>query len=111
MQNALLEGFQKQAKRAPRKGDYRQADAIELEYIKRNVSLYSRRADASVPAQCIRLMRGAGDRGQSLLEWALPDGTNVVSDMDAQLLDEFEDLACALLLRMSIVNPLQLELA
>ncbi|MFM0306238.1 hypothetical protein P0D71_00390 [Paraburkholderia sp. RL17-383-BIF-A] len=99
--NLILEAASKRAGRAAKRGDARAADAIELEYIKGNVSLFSRRADDVVPGACTRLCRGAGPNGETRLEWLLPDGKTVYSDMDANVLAEFEDDACRMLVGLN----------
>lgn len=96
----ILEVASKRASRAAKKGDMRGADKIELEYIKANVPLFSERADDNVPGECIRMCRGAGRRGETLLEWLLPNGATVNSDMDAKVISEHEDAACAVLLSL-----------
>jgi hypothetical protein len=98
MTNALLHIARRKALRAARKGDMRAADAIELDYIKGDVRLFSRRADGIVPAECSRMCRGAGASGETLLEWNLPNGKVVYSDMNANVLRQYEDDACAMLL-------------
>lgn len=98
MSNVLLQIASRKALRAAKKGDMRAADAIELDYIKGNVKLFSRRADDIVPAECSRMCRGAGTAGETLLEWHLPNGKLVYSDMDANVLPEYEGDACAMLL-------------
>ena len=87
----------KRASRAAKRGDVRECDRIELAYIRANVSLYSRRADEVVPGVCERLCRGAGPNGETRLEWYLPNGKIVYSDMDACVAAEYEDDACAML--------------
>lgn len=84
------------------RGDVRAADSIEFEYIKGNVSLISRRADEVVPATCSRLCRGAGPNGETRIEWQLPTGVLIYSDMDANVLPEHEDAACGVLV---LLNP------
>lgn len=84
------------------RGDVRAADAIEFEYIKGNVSLISRRADEVVPATCSRLCRGAGPNGETRIEWQLPTGVLIYSDMGANVLPEYEDAACGVLV---LLNP------
>lgn len=106
--DVTLEAFRRSAGRAAKRGDMQKADEIELAYIKANVPLYSRRADQSVPADCTRMMRGAGSAGETLLEWALIGGGRAVSNMDGELLDESEDAACSLLVGLSIAHPLDL---
>lgn len=93
----LLQIFQKRAGRAAKRGDMRAADKIELDYIKANVPLYSPCADDVVPGECTRLCRGAGPNGETRLEWLLPNGKTVYSDMDASVLPEYEDDACGML--------------
>ena len=95
-----LQAASKFAFRAARRGDVRAADRIELDYIKAHVPLFSRRADDTIPAECVRLCRGAGERGESLLEWQLPNGVTVYSDMDANVMQKHEDEACAVLLSL-----------
>ncbi|WP_310630782.1 hypothetical protein [Paraburkholderia sp.] len=96
-----LQAASKRAARAAKRGDVRAADAAELDYIKGNVPLFSRRADDVVPGSCSRLCRGAGANGETLLEWQLPSGKVVYSDMDANVLPEYEDDACAMLLNLN----------
>jgi hypothetical protein len=98
MSNVLLQIASRKALRAAKKGDMRAADAIELDYIKGNIKLFSRRADDIVPAECSRMCRSAGASGETLLEWNLPNGKVVYSDMDANVLYEYEDDACGMLL-------------
>ncbi|MBB5543570.1 hypothetical protein [Paraburkholderia fungorum] len=95
--NPILQAASKRAGRAAKRGDMRAADEIELDYIKGNVPLYSRRADDVVPGVCTRMCRGAGPAGETLLEWLLPNGKTVYSDMDATVLAEYEDEACGML--------------
>jgi hypothetical protein len=99
--NPILQAAQKRAGRAAKRGDVRAADAIELEYIKANVPLFSRRADEVIPASCTRLCRGAGEAGESRLEWQLPNGQIVYSDMDANVLPDYEDDACRFFVTMN----------
>jgi hypothetical protein len=96
----ILQAACKRANKAAKRGDIRAVDEIEFEYIKRTFRLFSRRADAMVPAECIRLCRGAGPRGESRIEWALPSGERVYSDMDANVLPEYDDDACSALVSM-----------
>lgn len=104
----ILQAAHKRAMRAAKRGDVRAADAIELEYIKANVRLYSVRADDVVPGECTRMCRGAGPAGETQLEWLLPNGVMAYSDMGAQVLPQHEDAACAVLLSL---NPgLQFDL-
>ncbi|CAE6810900.1 hypothetical protein R69746_05613 [Paraburkholderia aspalathi] len=95
--NLILQTASKRASRAAKRGDMRAADKIELDYVKANVPLYSRRADDVIPGECTRLCRGAGPNGESRLEWLLPNGKTVYSDMDAAVLPEYEDDACGML--------------
>jgi hypothetical protein len=106
--NALLQIAHKNATRAAKRGDVREADKIELEYIKANVPLYSSRADDVVPAACNRLCRGAGPNGESRLEWLLPNGKIVYSDMDATVLPEYEDDACGMLVGLNPARAYEL---
>jgi hypothetical protein len=104
----LLQSACKRATRAAKRGDVRAADEIELEYIKANVPLYSPRADDVVPGSCTRLCRGAGPNGESRLEWLLPDGKTVYSDMDASVLPEYEDDACRMLVGLNPARSYEL---
>jgi hypothetical protein len=106
--NLILQAYQKRAGRAARRGDVRAADAIELEYIKSCVKLYSPRADDNVPAACTRMCRGAGENGETLLEWQLPNGDLIYSDMDASVLPEYEDDACRMLVNFNPGRVLEL---
>ena len=49
--------------------------------------------EAHVPCFCWQ-------RGETLLEWLLPNGATVYSDMDAKVLEEHEDAACGVLLML-----------
>jgi hypothetical protein len=97
----ILQAACKRAQRAAKRGDVRAADAIEFEYIRANVSLISQRADEVIPATCSRLCRSAGPRGETLIEWQLPTGVLIYSDMDANVLPEYEDAACSVLVSLN----------
>ncbi|WP_175837056.1 hypothetical protein [Burkholderia anthina] len=86
-----MTAFHKQAGKAARKGDIRAADAAELGYIRAYVKLYSVESEQYITAHCARLCRGAGPHGETLAEWALPNGECVNSDVDGMLLPEFEE--------------------
>ncbi|KVO11755.1 hypothetical protein [Burkholderia ubonensis] len=83
--------FHKRAARAARKGDIRAADAAELGYISAFVRLYSIESEQFIRAFCARICRGAGPRGETRVEWALPNGECVYSDIDGMLLPEHEE--------------------
>ncbi len=106
--DSTLEDLRKKALRAAKRGDMQKADEIEFAYIKANVTLFSRIAERSVPAQCTRMMRGAGPAGETLLEWVLVGGGRALSNMDGELLDESEREACNLLISLSMASPLDL---
>ncbi|MGN6589330.1 MAG: hypothetical protein ACTHKE_03460 [Sphingomicrobium sp.] len=97
----ILQAACKRAVRAAKRGDVRAADAIEFEYIKGHVPLISKRADEVIPATCSRICRGAGPNGETRIEWQLPTGAFIYSDMDANVLPEYEDAACSVLVALN----------
>ncbi|WP_186056853.1 hypothetical protein [Burkholderia gladioli] len=83
--------YNQAAIRAAKRGDIRESDAIELAHIAASVPLYSTEHECYIRATAVRYCRGAGPRGEARVEWALPGGIIVLSDVDGLLLPEFDD--------------------
>lgn len=83
--------FNREAIRAAKRGDVRESDRLELAHIAATVPLYSTLHEGYIRAAAVRYCRGAGPRGEARVEWMIPGGLKVLSDVDGLLLPEFED--------------------
>ncbi|MDR3381773.1 hypothetical protein [Cupriavidus basilensis] len=92
-----IEEIKRQAKRAAMRGDVAKMDHLEIAYMKEAVYLTKAGEDewdrVRIPAQPVRLFRGAGPNGETRIQWVRFDGVHVMSDIDGNLVESAVDEA------------------
>ncbi|EYS89547.1 hypothetical protein CF68_33260 [Cupriavidus sp. SK-4] len=88
-----VDEIKRQATRAARKGDIAKLDELEIAYMKaagipltKEDPTYDEGC-AVIPAQPVRLFRGAGPNGETRVQWVRFDGVHVMSDIEGHLVD------------------------
>lgn len=82
--------YQKEATRAARRGDTAKLDEIELAYIQAHVVLFDpdrqyEDDEGRIRAHAVRLVRGAGSDGRTLVQWAKTEGGFAWSELTGEL--------------------------
>lgn len=90
-----IEEIKRLAKRAAMRGDVAKMDQLEVAYMKEAVYLTKAGEDewdrVRIPAQPVRLFRGAGPEGETRIQWVRFDGVHVMSDIEGNLVENEAD--------------------
>lgn len=90
-----IEEIKRLAKRAAMRGDVAKMDQLEIAFMKEAVYLTKAGVDeydrVRIPAQPVRLFRGAGPNGETRIQWVRYDGMHVMSDIDGNLVESEAD--------------------
>ncbi len=90
-----IDEIKRQAAKAARKGDVAKMDQLEIAYMKEAVFLVRTGEDeldrVRIPAQPVRLFRGAGPNGETRVQWVRYDGVHVMSDINGHLIEGESD--------------------
>lgn len=92
-----IDEIKRKAARAARKGDVKEMDRLELEYIKRAVPLTVEDPEcqeerSQIIAQPTHLIRGAGPNGETRVRWLRCDGVIVHSDINGHQVEAHDDV-------------------
>ncbi|NMV37210.1 hypothetical protein [Ralstonia insidiosa] len=82
--------YQKEAMRAAKRGDTAKLDEIELAYVQAHVVLFDpdriyEDNEGLIRGHAVRVVRGAGTDGRTLVQWAKTDGGFVWSELNGEL--------------------------
>lgn len=82
--------YQKEAARAAKRGDTAKLDEIELAYIQAHVVLFDpdrlyEDDEGRIRAHAVRVVRGAGGDGRTLVQWAKAEGGFAWSELTGEL--------------------------
>ena len=81
---------QKDAARAAKRGDTVKLDEIELAYIQAHITLFDpdrqyEDDEGRIRAHAVRVVRGAGNDGRTLVQWAKAEGGFAWSELTGEL--------------------------